>query len=117
MTETTVHYGDSIARLTAALAAHREALRQLACACVWSHGVRTICVRCCALTDPTGIEAAARVQALEQACALLRDASQQSHSAHFDRTMQGGIGCPECIRARQLREQANAALARWRGTA
>lgn len=48
--------------------------------------------------------------AMREAIALLRNASQQSHTAHFDKTGGSGSGCPECIRARDLREKADAIL-------
>ena len=48
--------------------------------------------------------------AMRKAIALLRSASQQSHAAHFDKTGGSGTGCPECIRARELREKADAIL-------
>lgn len=48
--------------------------------------------------------------AMRKAIALLRSASQQSHEAHFDKTGGSGTGCPECIRARELREKADAIL-------
>ena len=42
-----------------------------------------------------------------QAGNLYRQASYQSHSGHWDSTMQGGKGCPECIRANDLRKEAD----------
>lgn len=47
---------------------------------------------------------------LRKAIELYKDASYQGHSSHWDKTMGGGSGCPECIRARELRNQAEAAL-------
>ncbi len=51
---------------------------------------------------------------LEAAIDKLRQASFQSHNGHFDMTRQGGRGCPECIRARKLRDQAEELLCAWR---
>lgn len=51
-----------------------------------------------------------RIEALEQALELYKQASYQSHTGHWDKTMQHGAGCPECIRARELREQAQQVL-------
>jgi len=50
----------------------------------------------------------ARVRQLEEALKLYREASFQSHSGHWDKTGGSGTGCPECIRANGLREQADA---------
>lgn len=47
---------------------------------------------------------------LRQACEIYRDASYQSHTGHWDSTMQHGAGCPECIRARKLRAKADAIM-------
>lgn len=44
---------------------------------------------------------------IAKAAVIYRDASIQSHSSHFDSTQQGGKGCPECIRANKMREQAD----------
>lgn len=52
----------------------------------------------------------ARLAVLEGALELYKQASCQSHNGHFDMTGQSGNGCPECIRARELREQAEAVL-------
>ena len=59
----------------------------------------------------------ARADALEQerdrlkrANALLLDASLPNHTGHWDSRGTSGANCPECLRARELREQA-AALA------
>ena len=49
-------------------------------------------------------------QRLREAVDILRDASYQSHSGHWDATQQGGAGCPECIRARELRDKADAIM-------
>lgn len=51
-----------------------------------------------------------QAEALRLACTLYREASIQSHSRHWDNTMQGGLGCPECIQARELREKADKLL-------
>lgn len=50
------------------------------------------------------------VATFRRACELFEKASYQSHSGHWDETMQGGRGCPECLRARALREEAEALL-------
>jgi len=51
-----------------------------------------------------------KIEAMREAIAVLRQASSQSHSGHWDSTMQHGAGCPECIRARELRDKASAIL-------
>lgn len=48
---------------------------------------------------------------LQRACAIYRKASIQSHSGHFDRTGQHGMGCEECIKANALRAEADSILA------
>jgi len=59
----------------------------------------------------------AQVAVLREACQIYRKASQQGHAAHWDRTMQGGAGCLECIRALELREKADALTAALNSTA
>jgi hypothetical protein len=44
---------------------------------------------------------------LVEAYRLAREASFQSHPGHWDRTGQSGTGCPECIRASRLRDEAH----------
>ena len=55
-------------------------------------------------------KAEAREAALREALALafakMTEASYQGHSSHWDSTMQHGAGCPECIRASRLRDEA-----------
>ena len=51
-----------------------------------------------------------RGAAYERAFGIAYRATYQSHNGHWDRTMQGGTGCPECIRAREAREDCDAAL-------
>lgn len=46
----------------------------------------------------------------KEACQLYREASIQSHNGHWDETMQHGAGCPECIRAGELRNRADKLL-------
>ena len=46
------------------------------------------------------------VDLFRQAMAIYREASYQSHSGHWDATMRGGAGCPQCIRADELRGRA-----------
>lgn len=48
------------------------------------------------------------IDLLEKACSLYKSASYQSHSGHWDPTGRSGGGCPECIRARTLRDEADA---------
>ncbi len=43
-----------------------------------------------------------------EAFLLMKLASVQSHSGHWDWTGQHGAGCKECIRAMKQREEANA---------
>ncbi len=50
------------------------------------------------------------VSLLREACQIYREASQQGHSTHWDATMQHGRGCPECIRARELRAKGDAIM-------
>lgn len=49
---------------------------------------------------------------LREALEIYKNASYQSHNGHWDMTMQGGAGCPECIRARELRVKADEILAK-----
>ena len=51
-----------------------------------------------------------RGAAYEAAYGIAYQATYQSHNGHWDRTMQGGIGCRECIRAREARENCDKAL-------
>lgn len=51
-----------------------------------------------------------RGAAYEEAYRIAYQATYQSHSGHWDRTMRGGAGCPECIRAREARENCDKAL-------
>lgn len=56
------------------------------------------------------LDAALRqVTQLNKACDLYKEASYQSHSGHWDREGTGGRHCPECIRARELRDLADKA--------
>jgi hypothetical protein len=48
-----------------------------------------------------------RIKIQREACSLYRNASIQDHTAHLDKTGQNGMECPECIRARRLRERAD----------
>lgn len=50
------------------------------------------------------------IELLFKASDIYRNASYQGHSSHWDKTMMGGAGCPECIRARKLREEADALM-------
>lgn len=52
----------------------------------------------------------ARSIAYEDAYRIAYRATYQSHNGHWDATMQGGRGCPECIRAREARENCDAIL-------
>lgn len=54
----------------------------------------------------------AKIARLREALELYKNASYQSHNGHWDMTMQGGVGCPECIRARELRVKADEILAK-----
>jgi hypothetical protein len=47
---------------------------------------------------------------LEGAFSLMRDASFQSHGGHWDSEGTGGKNCPECLRARELRNEATEAF-------
>ena len=47
---------------------------------------------------------------LREALELYKRASYQSHSGHWDKTGGGGAGCPACLEARDLRNQAEQAL-------
>ena len=51
-----------------------------------------------------------RGAAYEAAYGIAYQATYQSHNGHWDSTMQGGIGCRECIRAREARENCDRAL-------
>ena len=50
------------------------------------------------------------IETLLEACNLYRESGRQDHSNHFDRTGQSGLGCPECIKAKELRNKADALL-------
>jgi len=47
------------------------------------------------------------IEKITKAFLLMRDASFQSHSGHWDKEGTGGRNCPECIRSRELREEAD----------
>ena len=51
-----------------------------------------------------------RGAAYEAAYGIAYQATYQSHNGHWDSTMQGGLGCRECIRAREARENCDKAL-------
>lgn len=51
-----------------------------------------------------------RCAAYENAYRIAYQATFQSHTGHWDKTGQGGRGCPECVRAREARENCDAAL-------
>lgn len=51
-----------------------------------------------------------RGAAYEAAYAIAYHATFQSHSGHWDSTGQSGLGCPECIKAREAREHCDKAL-------
>ncbi|MBF0102060.1 MAG: hypothetical protein HQK77_14250 [Desulfobacterales bacterium] len=44
---------------------------------------------------------------LKDAFLKMREASFQSHTGHWDKEGTGGINCPECIRASELRKEAD----------
>ena len=46
------------------------------------------------------------IELYKQAFYRMREASTQSHYAHWDRAGTGGANCPECIRSRNLRVEA-----------
>lgn len=48
---------------------------------------------------------------LREAPQIYKEASIQSHNGHWDATGNHGAGCPECIRARELRSKAERVLA------
>ena len=48
------------------------------------------------------------IDLLTQACTLYKSASFQRHSGHWDPTGRSGGGCPECMRAMTLRDEADA---------
>lgn len=52
-----------------------------------------------------------RCTQVEEAMKLYKDASYQSHNGHWDTTGGGGSGCPQCIRAHELRDKAELVLA------
>jgi len=51
-----------------------------------------------------------RGEAYETAYGIAYQATYQSHNGHWDATMRGGLGCRECIKAREARENCDAAL-------
>lgn len=52
------------------------------------------------------------IELLLAACDLYKQASYQNHSEHWDSAGPGGRNCPECNRAKTLREQAHTILDR-----
>lgn len=50
------------------------------------------------------------IELLIKASDIYRDASYQGHDSHWDKTMRGGAGCYECIRARELRAHGDAIM-------
>ena len=44
---------------------------------------------------------------LREAVDILRKATYQSHNGHWDMTGGSGSGCPECMRAREARAEAD----------
>ena len=52
---------------------------------------------------------------LMSAMDLYKQASFQSHSGHWDKTGGSGAGCPACIRANELCQQAQARIAELEG--
>lgn len=53
---------------------------------------------------------ATRLQTMRKAAQMYRDASIQSHGRHWDRQQTGGANCPECLRASELRREADALM-------
>ena len=47
---------------------------------------------------------------LREVVVVLRKATYQSHNGHWDMTGGSGSGCPECIRAREARVEADRLL-------
>jgi hypothetical protein len=59
--------------------------------------------------DLSGIRSSkllSRIKQVEEAYHKMREAAFQNHSAHFDKTGGSGAGCPECLRIRSLRREA-----------
>ena len=50
------------------------------------------------------------IELLLMASDIYRNASYQGHDSHWDKTMRGGAGCPECIRAKELRAHADSIM-------
>ncbi len=53
---------------------------------------------------------ATRLQTMRTAAQMYRVASIQSHGGHWDRKQTGGANCPECLRASELRREADALM-------
>ena len=51
---------------------------------------------------------ASRMQTMRKAAQLYREASIQDHAAHWDSKQTGGANCPACLRASELRREADA---------
>ena len=51
-----------------------------------------------------------KISRLKRAYRKMTEAAFQYHNEHFDPTGQSGIGCPQCIRAKKLREEAQRIL-------
>jgi len=47
------------------------------------------------------------IESLKKAYKTLREASFQSHDGHWDPEGTHGQNCPECIRARKIRQEAD----------
>ena len=72
------------------------------------------CVLECPICDPGNEDLVNDIDRLQQqvdilrkAYELLRTATFGAHSAHFDPTHGSGSGCPECIRMREIRAEAD----------
>ena len=51
---------------------------------------------------------ASRMQTMRKAAQLYREASIQDHAAHWDSKQTVGANCPACLRASELRREADA---------
>ena len=61
--------------------------------------------------QPTYNQLREQNRVLREALLIMREATYQGHSAHWDPTGGSGSGCPACQRAHELREQAAALTA------
>jgi hypothetical protein len=53
------------------------------------------------------LEDSMNIDLMIKAYKLMRDATFQSHTGHWDSLGTHGVNCPECVRANKIREEAD----------